>query len=207
MLKRVNDLTDLIKEYNGLYNEFENKKLLFNLRVDDLCEDYDCGIHPLGLTEEQLSTFDNYAKAKHFFIIYDDIIKGLNRIKDSNKGADRKTLNSLYAKYLCSEYGFDYVTAYFYISNYNIYIEAGFYKTISSEVLVDNCLRRVTRQTSILKKQGLNAYDDFVEDAKAKLKPYTVEVISKVRPVVHMGSKTLAKVFGKIADKTKEKND
>ena len=87
------------------------------------------------------------------------------------------------------------------------YIEAGFYKTISSEVLVDNCLRRVTRQTSILKKQGLNAYDDFVEDAKAKLKPYTTEVISRVRPVVHMGSKTLAKVFGKIADKTKEKND
>ena len=24
MLKRVNDLTGLIKEYNGLYNEFEN---------------------------------------------------------------------------------------------------------------------------------------------------------------------------------------
>lgn len=207
MRQKVKTLTGLVKEYNKLSNDFENKKLLFNLRVDDLCEDYGCSIYPLGMTEEQINEFDAYSKAKHFFVTHDEIIKALNYIRQMNSGADRKTLNSLYTGYLVKEYGFDYTTAYLHVSNYNIFIEAGFYKTLRSENCADICLRKISGQAAVLKQHGIDTFDGFIEDAKTKLKPYTDNAMSRVRPVVHKGSKTLAKVFTKLADKTQKKND
>lgn len=207
MRQKVKTLTGLVKEYNKLSNDFENKKTLFNLRVDDLCEDYECSIYPLGMSEEQINEFDAYSKAKHFFVTHDEIIKALNHIRQMNSGADRKTLNSLYTGYLVKEYGFDYTTAYLYVSNYNIFIEAGFYKTLRSENLADICLRKISGQAAVLKQHGIDALDGFIEDAKAKITPYAKSATGKVKPVVHEGSKTLAKVFSKIADKTQKKND
>ena len=207
MKKEVEAIKVSIREYNKLYNEFENKKILFNLRVDDLCEEYGCGLHPIGLTEEEINKFDSYAKAKRFFGDNRNIVSGLNVIRKNNIGLDRKKLNSLYIKYLMSTYGYDYMIAYFYVSNYSIYTEAGYYKTLGSETKASNALRGISNQAEVLKKQGITAFDGYVRDAKEKLKPYTDDLMGRVRPFVHQGSKTLAKVFTKIADKTQKKND
>ena len=54
-----------------------------------------------------------------------------------------ETLNSLYTGYLVKEYGFDYTTAYLHVSTYNIFIQAGFYKTLrnlSRVISVYRCL-------------------------------------------------------------------
>ena len=124
-----------------------------------------------------------------------------------NSGADRKTLNSLYIGYLVKEYGLDYTTAYLHVSNYNIFIEAGFYKTLRSENLAEICLRKISGQAAVLKQHGIDAFDGFIEDAKAKVEPYAKDAADRVRPLVHEGSKKIAKVFTKIADKTQKKND
>ena len=207
MKKEVIALRDSISEYNKLYNEFENKKTLFNLRVDDLCEEYGCGLHPIGLTEEEINKFDSYAKAKRFFGDNRDLVSGLNAIRKNNSGVDKRKLNSLYIKHLMRVYGYDYIIAYFYVSNYSIYTEAGYYKTLGSETKASNVLRRISNQAEELKKQGITTFDGYVKDAKEKLKPYTDDLMGRVRPIVHQGSKSLAKVFTKIADKTQKKND
>ena len=53
----------------------------------------------------------------------------------------------------------------------------------------------------------IDAFDGFIEDAKAKVEPYAKDAADRVRPLVHEGSKKIAKVFTKIADKTQKKND
>lgn len=207
MKERILALKGLIKDYNNLYNDFENKKTLFNLRVDDLCEEYECGLAAVGLTEEEVNKMDNYSKARDFFNRYSSIIVRLNMIRKNNPNADRKKLNALYLRYLTRDCGFDYISSYMFVSNYSIFIEAGYYKTVGYESTLNNSLRRITNQTEKLKKEGINTFDIFIRDAKAKLRPYTDEVLNKVKPMVHQGSKTLVKVFTRIADKTQKKND
>lgn len=82
-----------------------------------------------------------------------------------------------------------------------------YYKTLSSETKASNALRRISNQAELLKKQGITTFDGYVKEAKDKLKPYTDDIMGYVKPIVHQGSKTLAKVFTKIADKTQKKND
>ena len=207
MKDKIEELKELIKKYNSLYNEFENRKKLFNLRVEDLCEEYDCTLYPIGLDEQEINEFDYYNKAKRFFKDNEVMVRALNNIRKNNVGAERKKLNSLYIKYLINEYGYDYTIAYFYVINYSVYVEAGYYKTVGCETVLSNNLRRISNQTEALKKQGIDMFDGFVSDAKNKLRPYAVKAVDKVKPFVHQGSKTLAKVFTKIADKTQKKND
>lgn len=203
----INGLTQLIKNYNSLFKEFENRKTLFNLRVDDLCDEYKCGLYPAGLSEEEVNEMDAYSKAKHFFATHDSLVKGLNRVRESNPDTCRKRLVSLYTRYLIDEFGYDYALSYLYVSNYMIFIEAGFYKTLNSEFKADQALRKITRQSETLKQQGIDVLDDFIKDTKAKVEPYAKDAADRVRPLVHEGSKRIAKVFTKLADKTQKKND
>ena len=205
---------ELIKEYNGLFNVFSDKRTLFNLKVDDLCSEYDYRIHLVGLSEDQLSKFDSYSKAKYYFGTNKNVIDVLNAVRKNNQDVDRKKLISLLIRALHKNFGYDYQTAYFYVNNYMIYIESGFYKTKRCETLCENSLRRISNQTSVLKQNGIRCVDTMLGDLKLKLSPYTEEAKSSfdkvktaAQPLVHQGSKTLVKVFTKLADMTKSDNN
>ena len=204
---------NLVKEYNTLFNDFSNKRTLFNLKVEDLCEDYNYNLYRDGLSDEELIKYDHYSKAKKFFGDHLDIIKGLDSIRKNNLNKDKKNLNLLYIRYLNKTLGFDYETSYFYSMNYLIYESAGFYKTLSCDSKCESHLRRISKQVSYLKQMGITSVDNMLGDLKSKIEPYTSDTKSSVdkvksvtQPIVHYGSKTLAKVFTKISDITKKKN-
>ena len=207
MKDKIIELKTLIKEYNNLYNEFENKKTLFNLKVDDLCEEYECGLSSIGLTPEEVNTFDNYKKAKYFFTRYSSIIVSLNNIRGNNINLDRNKLNFLCTKYLTLDCGFDYTSSYLFVRNYSIFMEACYYKTVGYETALDIILQKISDKSQELKQLGVDSLDLYLGEIKARFRPYAEETLNKVKPIVHQGSKTLAKVFTKIADKTQKKND
>ena len=212
MKEELIKLKELIKEYNGLFNTFSNKKTLFNLRVNDLCEQYNYKIKYFNISEEEINKLDSYSKAKSFFSSWDNVVKVLNNVRKNSLENDRNKLISLYIKALNKYFGYDYQTAYFFANNYYIYVESGYYKTKNSELLCEDILRKISVQTCKLKENGISSVDSMLGDLKLKLRPYAGDAknsFSKVKkvaqPVVHYGSKTLAKVFNKLADVTKKK--
>lgn len=242
MREELNKFKEMVKEYDRLYYAFCDERTLFNSRVDELCEEYGCYIYPVVINEEQVNNLDLYENAKIFFNANPGIITQLNNIKKLNGDANRNRLLLLCTKYLSKNYSLDFDTAYSFVSNYAIFSEAGYYRTVKSENAADNSLRKVSAQVEVLKDLGLTSIENVFGDAKKKassaeqevrtilepyaaeaktrLEPYATEVkkglttvVDKAKPFVHDGSKELAKVFTKLANRTRpttdkeEKND
>ena len=70
-------------------------------------------------------------------------------------------------------------------------------------IMIDSDQNKLTANS----KTVSSLLDDFIKDTKAKVEPYAKDAADRVRPLVHEGSKRIAKVFTKIADKTQKKND
>ncbi len=196
MKEKFVSLKKEISEYNRLHKKFESLETLFNLKVDELCEENGYVIAPAGLTEEEVNRLDSYGKAKAFFKRNEQLCAALDCIRKGNNGENKMLLRDLYLDFLVKDLGYQYKSSYLFVNNYHVFSEAGYHETREAEIATNGVLKKITARASELKSQGIASIDEIIEGAKKKVTPY-----------IHEGSKTLAKVFTNIANKTEKKND